>query len=99
MFRELRVVILILCYSNPSPPLRALRYCLQLNLYAFILESEYGFVVSSMFLAVAHPLRARGAIIEVPRLDSEIRALVEYEIAAGRATEPIAGPEAPFNLM
>ena len=60
---------------------------------------KYGFVVSSMFLAVAHPLRARGAIIEVPRLDSEIRAFVEYEIAAGRATEPIAGPEAPFNLL
>ena len=75
------------------------RYCLQLNLYAFMLESEYGFVVSIMFLAVAHPLRARGAIIEVPRLDSEIRALVEHEIADGRATEPIAGPEAPFNLM
>ena len=96
MFRARWVVTLIV---RCSPPHRALRYCLQLNLYAFILESEYGFVVSSMLLAVAHPLRVRGAIIEVPRLDSEIRALVEYEIAAGRATEPIAGPEAPFNLM
>ena len=64
-----------------------------------MLESEYGIVVSSMFLAVALPLRARGAIIEVPRLDSEIRDLGERGIATGRATEPIAGPEAPFNLM
>ena len=56
-------------------------YCLQLNMYAYFLESEYELAVSRMLLAVVHPLSARGALIEVPRLYEEIRGLVEHETA------------------
>ena len=56
-------------------------YCLQVNLYAYILESEYGFTVANMILGVVHPQRNNAQIIEVPRLTAEIRVLVEHEIA------------------
>ena len=74
-------------------------YCLQLNLYAYMLESEYdGIRVSGMFLGVAHPT-AQPRVIEVPRLDAEMRALVDHEICSGRASEPILGESAPFVLI
>ena len=61
-------------------------YSLQLNMYAYILESEYGFEVSRMILGVFHPLIDEARCIEVPRLTEEIALLVEHEIAAERAT-------------
>ena len=66
-------------------------YSLQLNMYAYILETEYGFVVSRMLLGVFHPLSDEARCIEVPRLTEEIALLVEHEIAAGRATPPMPG--------
>ena len=72
-------------------------YCLQLNLYAYILESEYGFTVTHMVLGVVHPQRNNAQIIEVPRMSAEIRVLVEHEIAGGRASEP-SELAAPFVL-
>ena len=72
-----------------QPPLEHLpdcswvKYCLQLNLYAMMLESPaYRFVVSRMFLAVAHPLTPRARLLEVPRMPEEIRALVEHATLA-----------------
>ena len=73
-------------------------YCLQLNIYAHILETEYGFRVSGMFLGVVHPTTAP-RVLEVPRLNSEINVLVEHEKACGRATEPTPGERAPFVLL
>ena len=52
---------------------------MQLNLYRYILESEYGLSVSGMCLGIAHPLRAGPLCIEVPRLEAEIAMLVEAE--------------------
>ena len=73
-------------------------YSLQLNLYAYILESEYGFEVSRMLLGVFHPLNDAARCIEVPRLTEEIALLVEQEVAAGRATQPMPGPHAEFSV-
>ena len=64
-----------------------------MNLYAYILETEYDQTVSQLFLAVVHPDLPQGRCIEVPRLDAEIGALVENEIACGRA-----GPATPGEL-
>ncbi len=72
-------------------------YALQLNLYGFILESEYGLAVSRMFLGVVHPTADRGRCIEVPSLRAEIEAIVEHEIAAGRAGPPRPGPDARWE--
>ena len=44
--------------------------------------------VSRMVLGVVHPVRARGQLIEVPRLHGELNLLVGTLIAEGRATHP-----------
>jgi len=72
------------------------RYSIQLNLYRYILESEYGYSVSSMFLAVVHPEQDGPRLIACPRMVSEIAALVEYEIALGRARAAALPLDAPF---
>ena len=60
-------------------------YSLQLNLYRFVLETEYGHQVSHMFLGIVHPSAAGPRLVSVPRLEMEIEALVAYETDAGRA--------------
>ena len=61
-------------------------YALQLNLYAYILEDQYGYMVSSMFLFVVHPNLSAPRVISVPRLGDEIRLLVEHEVASCAAS-------------
>ncbi len=71
-------------------------YALQLNLYRYMLESEYGLIVNKMYLGVVHPSRLLPQVLEVPRLEAEIAELVEYEIALGSATDARPGPDADF---
>jgi hypothetical protein len=71
-------------------------YALQLNIYRYILESEYGLRISAMYLAVFHP-NGRGPVCaEVPRLEEEMDALLAFERSAGRAGEARPGPDAAF---
>ena len=74
-------------------------YALQLNLYRFQLESEYGFAVSKMYLGVVHPSRLLPQVLEIPRLDAEIAELVEHEITIGCATDARPGPDAALSLL
>ena len=67
-------------------------YSLQLNVYRYILESEYSMHVSRMLLGVVHPLSPGPLVIEVPRMDDEIALIVERD---GSPT-PVAGEDAPF---
>ena len=53
-------------------------YSLQLNLYRYILETEYAFDKSCMYLAVVHPEQSLPRLIDVPRLEDEMRALHEH---------------------
>ena len=74
-------------------------YALQLNLYRYILESEYGCPVESMFLGVCHPYLQKPRLIRVPPMQEEIELLVEDQISRGlavSAAEP--GPTAVFRL-
>ena len=71
---------------------------MQLNAYRFFLESEYAMSVASMWLGVVHPRLAVPRLLEVPRMDEEIEALLEYEIATGCAT-PSMPLDAPFELL
>ncbi len=88
------------CSRQMKPPLQHLpdcnyyHYALQLNLYRFVLESEYDYRVNGMFLGVVHPLSAEQACIEIPRLDAEIALIVEH--CGGRP--PVPGPNAPFVI-
>ena len=60
-------------------------YTLQLNTYAWFLESECGMTVSDLLLFLVHPEREAPEIVRVPFLRAEIAALVQYEIERGRA--------------
>ena len=60
-------------------------YALQLNMYRYVLETEYGLDVSRMMLAVAQPCLTLPRLVEVPRLDAEVRAIHEFEIEHDRA--------------
>ena len=74
-------------------------YALQLNIYGYILSSEYGMKVGSLYLAVVHPDIGMPKLILCPRLDAEIEMLVDYEILCGRArARAVPGQRAPFVL-
>ena len=72
-------------------------YALQVNLYKYIIETEYRLFVSGMYLAVVHPELSSPRLIQVPNLDAEMHALQEYEIEQGRAVNSAASLE-PFSL-
>ena len=52
-------------------------YALQLNTYAWILEEEYGAIVSKMFLGHVHPTLGRGRLLDVPKMPEHMQLLVE----------------------
>ena len=76
------------------PPLQHLpdcnyfTYALQLNLYRYILETEYLMPVSKMILGIVHPLNSGPMCLEVPRLDVEVALIVEH--SGGREPRPDA---------
>ncbi len=51
-------------------------YCLQQNLYRYILEQRYGLSVSRMHLVVLHPELYRYNVVAVPRLDDEVMTII-----------------------
>ncbi len=53
-------------------------YGLQLNLYRYILESEYDMPISRMCLGVFHPLCSHPICVEIPRM-TEIDLILEFE--------------------
>jgi ATP-dependent exoDNAse (exonuclease V) beta subunit len=74
-------------------------YCLQLNIYRHILETEYDMHVGGMYLGVFHPSQSGPICVEVPRLEEQIALIVQNEKAL-RPTQvgpPLPGPNAPFG--
>lgn len=59
-------------YSNPQN-----HYKIQQNLYRWILEKEYNIKIGNMYLVVMHPSFENYRIIEVPRMDREIKYIVD----------------------
>ena len=53
-------------------------YALQLNIYRFILQSEHSMTVTALFLGVSHPSRSEPLCVQLPFMDDEIQALLEY---------------------
>lgn len=47
-------------------------YCLQQNLYRYMLEKNYGIRISRMNLVVLHPDYSSYRIVSVPRMDAEV---------------------------
>ena len=87
------------------PPLENLEECngrlysLQLNVYRTILEDDYGFNVTRMFLAQVHPDNAGPVLVRVPRMEEEIELMIEDQVAKGLAwPDRSPGEAAPFVL-
>ena len=74
-------------------------YSLQVNLYGYILETEYGMRVKGYYLAVVHPDSDGPRLISCPRMDAEMYAVHEYEMECGRASPSMPGSDAPFVLL
>ena len=73
-------------------------YSMQLNLYRYIIQTEYGLAVSCMYLAIVHPELPCPRLMEVPPLDAEISELHAYEREQGRATHSAGSLDDPFLL-
>jgi hypothetical protein len=69
-------------------------YALQLNAYRFVLEAEYAMSVAGMWLGLIHPHLVAPRLVEVPRMENEMEALLEHEIVSGRAT-----PSMPLDAL
>jgi ATP-dependent exoDNAse (exonuclease V) beta subunit len=70
-------------YERPKPPLEHLDDCnfnhyrLQLNLYKFLLEKNYGLEVEEMYLVVIHRTNEAAQFIPVPPAFTEIQAMLQ----------------------
>ena len=53
-------------------------YALQLNIYRFILQSEHSMTVNALFLGIFHPSRSERLCVQLPLMDDEMHALLEY---------------------
>ena len=80
------------------PDCNLTHYQLQLNMYKYILESEYGMEVVELCLCVLHPNQACYKVIQVPPMNEEINAIVEYAKDYYDCQSPLPGAWAPFIL-
>ena len=55
-------------------------YSLQLNIYRYILQTEYNLRVAELYLAIFHPSRRAPEVLSVPLMDYEMDLLVAHEI-------------------
>ncbi len=51
-------------------------YCLQLNTYRYILESEYNIMIDEMYLVSFHPDNDNYLLYEIPRMEAETEILL-----------------------
>ena len=72
-------------------------YCLQLNVYKWMIETELGFRVAAMYLGQVHPFLPRARLITVPCMREELELMVEDQIHRGDALSG-ALPDAMFAL-
>lgn len=93
------------CFRSLRPPLEhvpdcnGFLYMLQLALYKYICESEYGLKIDSLFLGVVHPTQEKPRLIRMPYMREEIEMVVEDQITKGLAvSSAIPGAAALFRL-
>ena len=86
-------------YSNPwrnmaapldhLPDAQGIKYRLQLNVYRFILEKYYGFVVSSMLVVCLHPDLEVPFVDEVPHMPQETCEIMALRRMSGTVQDPV----------
>ena len=60
------------------PDTRYYHYCLQLNMYKYILEKNYNIAINKMYLVVLHPVYNTYQKIEVPTMTNVVNSIIEY---------------------
>ena len=73
-------------------------YKLQLNLYRWILLTEYGIDVQAMYCVICHEQHGSAIVEQVPIWQEHIERIVEHEsrVRNTRASNPTV--EAPFEI-
>jgi hypothetical protein len=61
-----------------------IHYCLQQNLYRYMLEKNYGIRISRMNLVVLHPDYYNYRVVSVPRMEKEVQTIINYLDTATR---------------
>ena len=67
------------CISH-IPDTNYWHYALQLNVYAALLEKNYGVTITDMQLVVLHPRQTSYMVLKLPRLADEVEALMEHRL-------------------
>eukprot|EP00438_Fugacium_kawagutii_P002157 Skav219898 [mRNA] locus=scaffold841:204068:204922:+ [translate_table: standard] len=89
-------------YRALSPPLMRLpdatgvKYCLQLNLYRYMLQKYYGQLVSAMFIVCLHPELAAPWVYPVPMLEAEVEEVMALQ-RQGQRQQPLQCWRASFH--
>lgn len=60
------------------PDIKFYHYALQQNLYKYILETNYHIQISNMYLVVLHPIYNNYRLLKVPKMDNEVRIMMQY---------------------
>ena len=60
------------------PDTRYYHYCLQLNMYKYILEKNYNIAINKMYLVVLHPVYNTYQTIEVPTMTNVVNSIIGY---------------------
>ena len=72
-------------------------YTLQLNIYRYVLQTEYGLRVVALYLGVFHPDQAAPRLVDIPIWDNEMELLVQHEITVHNCSYPMPSEHAPFR--
>lgn len=84
------------------PDAQGVKYHLQLNIYRFIMEKYYGYVVFSMFVVCLHPELQDGPWVdEVPAMPAEICAIMQVcrdQIRRQGCGSPHVSPTLPTGI-
>ena len=92
------------CFQKMLPPLTHLDQCnfntysLQLNLYKYILESEYDLHVDELFLAIFHESQEMPVVLQVSEMPVEVAMIIKHEKQVRNAQDPHPGADAPFTV-
>jgi len=73
-------------------------YSLQLNMYRFILTTEYGLFIPEMYLVFLHESHEACNVTPVDIMQNEIDKIVEYERLTRNTRQSQAGKSSPFSV-
>ena len=90
-------------FQNLLPPMHHLEqtnlntYSLQLNLYRYIMQTEYDIKVDELYLVVLHEINDKPLVFSVQIMDDDIERILRHEKEERNARNPQSGAEAKFR--